>query len=175
MSLSRARIVQFVSLVVIQALALMLVLWVLSLDSNLTFVTAIVVVLVVTAAQAVFWYVFINFLSWLPTIVYPILTFVLSGAIVALLINVVFPEAGLDIWDGILLTLILTVINAILGAVFSLDEDSSFDRNVTEKIVQKRGNPTKTDVPGILYLEIDGLSRVRFEDALRDADVEEMV
>lgn len=167
MSWSRARIVQFVSLIVIQALAVMLILWLLPFTKELDLWEAIVVVVIVSFAQAAFWYIFINFFSWLPVIVYPLATFLLTGALVALLLNLVF-DTSLTIWDGLFISILLTVINAILGAVFSLDEDSSFDRNVTAKIVQKRGNPTTTDVPGILYLEIDGLGRERFERALRE-------
>lgn len=168
MAWSRARIVQFVSLVVVQALALMVVLWFFPFGDELDLGQAVLVVLVVSGAQAVFWYIFINFLSWLPVIIYPIATFLVTGAVVALFLNFVFTQVTLTIWDGITVLIVLTVINAILGAIFSLDEDTSFDRNVTAKIVKKRGNPTTTDVPGILYLEIDGLGRDRFERALRE-------
>jgi hypothetical protein len=42
----------------------------------------------------------------------------------------------------------------------SLDEDNLFDRMVIRRMVSKRGKPISTDVPGFLYLEIDGLSEM---------------
>ena len=166
MSLSRGRIVQIVSVLLLQALAVMLLLWVLT--ERLAFVNALVIVIVLSLAQAIAWYVFINFLSWLPTLVYPIATFVVTGLLVALLLNVVFPTVDFSILDGIIMVVVFTLINAILGALFSLDEDSSFDRNVTQKIVRKRAKPIETTEPGILYLEIDGLGKARFERAVRE-------
>lgn len=168
MSWSRARIVQFVSLTLVQALAVMFVLWFLPFGRSLDLWQAVVVVVVLSLAQAGFWMIFINFFSWLPVMVYPLVTFILTGALVAFLLNLAFPKAAVTIWDGITISIIFTVINAILGAIFSLDEDVSFDRNVTQKIAQKRGSPITTDVPGILYLEVDGLGRERFEHALRE-------
>lgn len=166
MGLTRGRIVQLITLTVIQALAVTLIIWLLT--GRLSFETAVLLVIVISIAQAVFWYIFINFLSWLPTLIYPLATFFLTGALVAFMLNFIGLKTHFTTTDGILMVIVFTVINAILGAIFSLDEDSSFDRNVTQKIVQKRGNPTKTELPGILYLEIDGLGKERFERALRE-------
>lgn len=168
MSISRGRIIQFLSILIVQALAVMLLTWLFPNEHDLTFIQAIGVVFIISIAQVVFWYLFINFLGWLPVWTYPFVTFVLTGALVAFLTNLVFPSAHITVWGGIGMTLALTLVNAVLGAIFSLDEDSSFDRNVTLKIARKRGNPVATTVPGILYLEIDGLGIEIFSRALSE-------
>lgn len=166
MQLSRARIVQFVSMLIIQAL----VLWILSLifqDVRIhSFLAALAIALIYSIAQALFWIVFIQFFAWLPVILYPILTFLLSG-ITVMVVSQFIPDVEIQsIWTALWLVVVMTILNAILAALFSLDEDSSFDRNVTRKMVQRRGHVAKTDVPGFLFLEIDGLSEKIFRRAL---------
>jgi hypothetical protein len=60
----------------------------------------------------------------------------------------------------------VTIVNAILGAFLSIDEDNVFDRSVTGRMVRKFGKPTKTDIPGFLFLEVDGLGKALLHHAL---------
>ena len=55
-----------------------------------------------------------------------------------------------------------------MGSLLSLDMDEKFDRNVTTKLVARRGNPIETTVPGFAFLEIDGLSEKLFRKALAE-------
>jgi hypothetical protein len=66
------------------------------------------------------------------------------------------------------MTLGLTAVNAILAGVLALDIDERFDRNVTYKMVLKRNKPTPSNVPGIIFLEIDGLGEKIFRHALAE-------
>ena len=124
--------------------------------------------IVIAVAQAVFWWVFIRFFTWLPGWLYPILTFVLNGFFIYLFGNqvpgITIATLGTAIW----ISLWMTATNAILSGVLGLDEDSRFDRNVIRSMVQRRGKPIKTDVPGFLFLEIDGLSEMLFRRALEE-------
>src|SRR6185369_5976553 len=70
-----------------------------------------------------------------------------------------------DLGTGLWIVLGLTALSAVMGGLLSLDEDAEFDRNVTRPMVARFGTPVRTEVPGILFLEIDGLS----EDYLRRA------
>jgi hypothetical protein len=56
-------------------------------------------------------------------------------------------------------------VNAIVGGLLSLDQDDIFDRTVTRRMTKKARDTVRTDVPGFLFLEIDGLG----EQALRRA------
>jgi uncharacterized membrane protein YvlD (DUF360 family) len=90
-----------------------------------------------TVAQMAFWFVFIEFLSWLPVFLYPILTFVLSGIAVFVAFNWL-PRISIDSWvAGLWIAIWLTVVNAIVGEILSLDEDARFDRQVTQRMAKK--------------------------------------
>ncbi len=62
----------------------------------------------------------------------------------------------------------MTVVNSILGGLLSLDEDFIIDRMVTQRIVKKLGKSTHTDVPGFVFLEIDGLGEGLLRRAIQD-------
>lgn len=166
MRTTRSRIIQFVAILLIEAVVLWLLTLVLPGIRIRSFPTALAIAVVYAIAQGVFWILFIRFFSWLPVLLYPILTFVLTGATVMVVSRVVPGVEITDLWTGVWLVIAMTIVNAIVGALLSLDEDAAFDRNVTAKLVQQRGNVVQTDVPGFLYLEIDGLSRVLLERAL---------
>lgn len=158
MQLTRARIIQFLSVLIVDAIVLFIVARVAPGFSINSLGSAILIVIAVSVIQAVVWWLFINFFAHLPAILFPILTFLLIGAAVMFFGDRI-PGITIDgIGPAIVITIIITVVNAILGAILVLDEDASFDRNVTRKMVQKYGKPNKTDVPGFLFLEIDGLS-----------------
>lgn len=158
MQLTRARIIQFLSIVIVDAIVLFLTALVAPGFAINSFASAIGIVIAVSIIQAVVWWLFINFFAHLPAILFPILTFLLVGAAVTFFGNYIPGITINGIGPGIVIAVVITVVNAILGAILVLDEDASFDRNVTRKMVSKYGKPNKTDVPGFLFLEIDGLS-----------------
>ena len=128
----------------------------------------IVLTIVIAVAQAVFWWVFVRFFSWLPGWLFPIATFVLNGAAIFFLGNQVRGITIENLSTAIWLSLWMTAVNAILSGVLGLDEDARFDRTVIKSMIERRGKPTKTDVPGFLFLEIDGLSEMLFRRALEE-------
>lgn len=171
--LTRARIIQFLSIVIVDAIVLFLAAIVAPGFSINSFGAAILLVIAVSIIQAIVWWLFINFFAHLPTIFFPILTFLMVGVAITFFGNrlpgiTIDPIGSGGIWTGIAIAILITIVNAILGAILVLDEDVSFDRNVTRKMVLKYGKPTKTDVPGFLFLEIDGLSMDILKRALAE-------
>jgi hypothetical protein len=118
-------------------------------------------------AQSAFWWVFINIFARLPSWLYPVLTFALNGVLVRVIGNLV-PGITIDAGTGIWIAIWLTVVDAIIGELLSLDEDARFDRNVTRRMVSRRGKPVQTEVPGFLFLEIDGLSEMLLRQAINE-------
>jgi putative membrane protein len=168
MKLTRGRIIQIVLVLIIQAITLMILPLIVSGFSYTTYRSLFVFAILISIAQSVFWWVFINLFSWLPVWLYPILTFVLNGGLIALVGNQI-PGITIDGWvPGLWIALALTAVNAILGGLLSLDEDAQFDVNVTRAMVARRGKPIHTDQPGVLYLEIDGLGEAILRQAVRD-------
>lgn len=157
MPLSRAHLIQSLSLLLVQGVALIFLTRSfpgISIDSIWS---SIAVVIVISLVQSIAWWFFVEFFARLPILLYPVLTFFLTGFGIYYAGNFVPGVTITGIFPAIGISLILTVINAVLGALFSLDEDESFDKNVTRKMVAKYGHPKKTDIPGVIFLEIDGL------------------
>jgi hypothetical protein len=168
MKLKLTRFLQIIAIVVVHAITLIILQRFLPGIVITSFLAAIGAAIGYTIAQAAFWLVFIEFLSWLPAILYPILTFLLSGFAVVVVANWL-PGITIDNWvTGLWITIWMTVVNAVVGGLFALDEDSVFDRLVTKQMVKKHGEVKNSDIPGIVYLEIDGLG----EQILRRATQE---
>lgn len=157
MKFNRARVFQIIALIIAHVITLMILANFLEGFSFTTYRSLVTMTILVAVAQSVFWWVFIQFFSWLPVWLYPIVTFILNGAIIMVVGNIIPGITISSVGTGLWISIWLTVVNAILGGILSLDQDAQFDRNVTSRMVKKRGKPTQTDVPGFLFLEIDGL------------------
>jgi uncharacterized membrane protein YvlD (DUF360 family) len=93
----------------------------------------------------------------------------LNGLLVALVIDAV-PGAHVDDWGtGIVLVVGLTVLTALLSALLAIQEDESWYRNVVRRQARRRDR-IESDVPGIVFLEIDGLAHDVLRRALRDGN-----
>jgi uncharacterized membrane protein YvlD (DUF360 family) len=93
----------------------------------------------------------------------------LNGVLVALVIDAV-PGAEVADWGtGIVVVVGLTVLTALLSALLAIQEDESWYRNVVRRQAKRRDR-IETDVPGIVFLEIDGLAHDVLRRALRDGN-----
>jgi len=166
MKFTRGRIVQVVSYLVVQAITLLILQSLLDGLQIDSFWAAVGAALAYTIAQIAFTLIFIGFFAHLPAILYPILTFLLSGASVLIVGNLVPGITIDDIGTSIWIVLTMTLVNSALGALLSVDEDAVFDRFVTGRMVRKFGKPTESDIPGFIFLEIDGLGEALFRRAI---------
>ncbi|MGD9317349.1 MAG: phage holin family protein, partial [Anaerolineae bacterium] len=73
-----------------------------------------------------------------------------------------------DLWAAMILALGLTAINTILSSLLTIDDDSSWQRNVLKRRVQRQKNVVETDEPGFLFLELDGLAKPVLERAVEE-------
>ena len=168
MKITSKRIVQVVSILVVQAITLIVLDLFLSGLQISSFWSATGAALAYMIAQVAFTLVFIGFAAHLPAILYPILTFVLSAAAVLIAGNLV-PGITIDsIGTSIWIVLVMTLVNSALGALLSVDEDAVFDRLVTGRMVKKFGKPIESDIPGFIFLEIDGLGEALFRRAIEE-------
>ena len=159
------RVVQAVSILVVQAITLLLLQSFLDGLQIESFWSALGAALAYMLAQAIFGLIFVEFLARLPIILYPILTFILSSIAVLIAGNLV-PGISIEgIGTGIWIILVLTLVNSAQGAILAIDEDAVFDRFVTGRMVKKFSKPIETDIPGFIFLEVDGLG----EEILRQA------
>ena len=120
--------------------------------------TAIVVTAVIGLLNALLW----------PILSYIIVPFaVLTLGIAALILNgfivwiagLIVPGFDLvNFWSAFWLALGMSAINIILSTLFTIDDDNSWSRNQVKRRMKRMEHPEPTDVPGVFFLEIDGLS-----------------
>jgi uncharacterized membrane protein YvlD (DUF360 family) len=117
----------------------------------------------------------LNALLW-PILSYVLVPFaVLTLGIGALLLNgiIVWLAAefvsGFDLvnfWSAFWLALGMAAINIVLSTLLTIDDDNSWSRNQVKRRMRRMEHPEPTDVPGVFFLEIDGLSLPVLDEAL---------
>jgi len=158
----------------IQVAGLVIVAWLLPGVSVAGLGTAILATAVIGLLNALLW----------PILSYVILPFaVLTLGLLSLVLNAVLLLLASALVEGftvnnlgsaILLALGLAVINTILSSLLTIDDDNSWYRNVVRRRMKRRGEVVETDVPGVLFLEIDGLAEPVLEKAIREGYVPTM-
>jgi uncharacterized membrane protein YvlD (DUF360 family) len=93
---------------------------------------------------------------------------VLNGVLVTFAIDVL-PGARIDgIWEGIVVTVAMTALTALVYALLAIDEDESWYRLVVRRQLRRRGRAVRSELPGVVFLEIDGLAYDVLRRALSD-------
>jgi uncharacterized membrane protein YvlD (DUF360 family) len=75
-----------------------------------------------------------------------------------------------DWWTALIVILGLTLITTIVGGVLALDRGDLWYRHVVVRQLKRSKLAVHTDVPGLLFLEIDGLAYDVLRRALRDGN-----
>ncbi|HBY07277.1 MAG TPA: hypothetical protein DEH22_05635 [Chloroflexi bacterium] len=98
-------------------------------------------------------------------ITFGILSFVLNGVFVWLAGQFINGFYVVDFATAAWTSVRLTVANLITSSLLTLDV-SFWYRNLIRQRMKKREHYTGTDVPGVWFLEIDGLAKPLFEKAI---------
>jgi uncharacterized membrane protein YvlD (DUF360 family) len=124
----------------------------------------------------------LNALLW-PLLMRLALRFlVLTLGLATLVLNVLAVIIAADVTgilvDGFLqalaLALGITVINMAATSLLAIEDDDFYYRNVIRRQVRRAGAATETTVPGVLFLEVDGLAHSVLQRALRDGNAPTM-
>jgi uncharacterized membrane protein YvlD (DUF360 family) len=75
---------------------------------------------------------------------------------------------------ALLAALIMAAVGVVLQIVLGTNDDDEYSLRVTRRIARRQGKPERTDVPGIIFLEIDGLALPVLRDAMRDGSAPTM-
>jgi uncharacterized membrane protein YvlD (DUF360 family) len=70
--------------------------------------------------------------------------------------------------DALLAALVIAAVSIVLQAILGTNDDDQYTLKVTRRIARRQGALSPTDVPGIIFLEIDGLALPVLRDAMRD-------
>jgi len=70
--------------------------------------------------------------------------------------------------------LIIAAVSIALDVALGTNDDDTYALRVIQRIARRTGTPVATDVPGIVYLEVDGLALPVLQRAMRDGSAPEM-
>ena len=76
--------------------------------------------------------------------------------------------------DALLAALTISAVSTFLQVIVGTNDDDAYSVRVTQRIARRQGARHHTDVPGILFLEIDGLALPILRDAMRDGSAPNM-
>ena len=95
---------------------------------------------------------------------------VLNGAVILAVaaISRGFVVSGL--LSGIIVVVGLTLVNTLATSLLGIDDDDFYYRNVIKRQARRGGGAIETDVPGVLFLEVDGLAHAVVSRAIRDGN-----
>jgi uncharacterized membrane protein YvlD (DUF360 family) len=79
-----------------------------------------------------------------------------------------------DFWDALLASLLIAAVSMVLDVILGTNDDTAYSARVTRRIAKRLGAHEGTDVPGILFLEIDGLALPILRAAMRDGSAPNM-
>ncbi|HET6830765.1 MAG TPA: phage holin family protein, partial [Solirubrobacterales bacterium] len=91
---------------------------------------------------------------------------VLNAILVAFAIDLVPGAEIRGLAEAIVVTIALTLATSATSALLAIDDDESWYRNVVKVQSRERESLNRTNVPGILFLEIDGLAHEVLERAI---------
>ena len=94
---------------------------------------------------------------------------VLNGLVVAGA-AAIEPGVTLDrVFDGVLVAIGLTAVNTIFTTLFAIDDEDFWYSHAVRRQARRAG-VQETDVPGVYFLEIDGLAHEVLRRAIRDGN-----
>jgi len=97
-----------------------------------------------------------------------LLTLALNG-VVLWLATLAVPDLHLsDFGTGVLAALGLTLTNALGAYIFAFNDEESVYRNVMRRIVRRSHPAAATTIPGLIFIELDGLSGSLAERAMQE-------
>jgi len=99
---------------------------------------------------------------------------VLNGAVI---LAVAAIDKGMHVRSlgaGVVVAIVLTAATTVVTSLLAIDDNDFFDRNVVRRRARRGQGTIATDVPGLLFLEIDGLAHDVLVRAMRDGNAPTM-
>jgi uncharacterized membrane protein YvlD (DUF360 family) len=97
----------------------------------------------------------------------------LNGAFVLLSVQFVTGVQISSLWLAVVVALVITLVTTTVTALLALDDDDYWYRHTVLRPARGAA-PSATDVPGVIFLQIDGLGHGVLQRALRDGDAPTM-
>ncbi len=128
-----------------------------------SFAAALVVVIVLAVFGSLIWPLITRLLLPLTVLTFGLLALVATTAMVWISLNVV-DHSQPTVMGSFFVAVLMTVVSTIAGTLLDVDGDA-YHLSVVRRRMRKSRRSNETDVPGVIFFEIDGLG----EQVLRDA------
>jgi uncharacterized membrane protein YvlD (DUF360 family) len=131
--------------------------------------TALVSAAMIGLINALVWPVLIRIALPFTVLTLGLGVLVLNGVVVWL-VSVIDPDMHVrTLGSGIIVALGITVVNTLVTSLLAIDDDDFYYRNVIRRQGRRLASPdADSGVPGVYFLEIDGLAHTVVQRALRD-------
>ena len=79
-----------------------------------------------------------------------------------------------DFGWALLAALVMAAVSVVLAVIVGTNDDDTYTLKVVRRVAKRQGGATRTDTPGIVFLEIDGLALPVLRRAMRDGNAPNM-
>jgi uncharacterized membrane protein YvlD (DUF360 family) len=158
-------VIRAAALLALQALALLVITSLLSPADRPSFGAAVLVAAAMALINAVLWPLITRLALPLTIVTFGLASLVLSAGAVALAFYVVDGKSP-AFWVDLAIAFALAVITTLAAPLLDVDGDPLHLRVVRRRVRGRR--PTRSDVPGVIMFEIDGLGEGVLREALRE-------
>ena len=136
---------------------------------------ALLAALWIAVANALLWPLLIRFALPLAVWTLGLAGFVINAGLIWLIINELEGMHVTSFWTALVVAFMLTIANTVVTSLLGIDDDDFYYRNVIRRQARKHADMSLDEtVPGILFLEIDGLAEPVLRRAIRDGNVPEL-
>jgi uncharacterized membrane protein YvlD (DUF360 family) len=130
--------------------------------------TALAAAAAIGLLNALVWPVLARFALPLTVLTLGLAALILNGLLVTVAIDLL-PGAHIrGVFEGTVITIVIAAVTAAVYGLLAIDEDHSWHRQVVRRQARRRKQMVESDVPGVLFLEIDGLAHDVLLRALQD-------
>jgi uncharacterized membrane protein YvlD (DUF360 family) len=139
-----------------------------------SFGAALVAAALIALVNAIVWPLIIRFALPFTVLTLGLGVLVLNGAVVVAVSAI---DTGLHVnglGAGVIVAIVLTAATTLVTSLLAIDDNDFFERNVVRRRARKSKDTITTDVPGLLFLEIDGLAHDVLVRAMRDGNAPTM-
>src|SRR4051812_1043067 len=134
------------------------------------FGTALVVVALVALVNGFVWPLIIRIALPVAVLTLGLGALVLNGLVILLVSELDVGMKLNGLFEAIVVTFGLTLITTVASSALAIDDDDVWVRNVVIRQARRRGDAQPSDIPGLFFLEIDGLAYDVLRRAIRDGN-----
>jgi len=100
-------------------------------------------------------------------LLFPFLVFLMNGLLVWLIGSLMPGILISSLWAAISVSVLVSMTGMMVGGAFAADDVAGYERFVVQPLIKRYGIAKKISEPGVMFLEIDGLSQNVLQKALQ--------